>query len=96
MGRKSAYGRVAHLICELLMLARGVGLAEYTIERTPTQEELGDALGLSVVHMNRTLRALREDGLIAHHGRRMTVLDWEGLQAAGSFDPAYLHLKRAA
>jgi len=96
IGRKSAYGRVAHLICELLMLARGVGLAEYTIERTPTQEELGDALGLSVVHMNRTLRALRENGLIALQGRRMNVLDWEGLQSAGKFDPAYLHLKTAA
>jgi CRP-like cAMP-binding protein len=96
IGRKSAYARVAHLICELLVLARSVGLAEYAIEQTPTQEELGDALGLSVVHVNRTMRALREDGLVATDGRRLTVLDWEGLQSAASFTPAYLHLKKAA
>jgi CRP-like cAMP-binding protein len=96
IGRKTAYGRIAHLICELLVLARSVGLAEYMIERTPTQEEFGDALGLSLVHVNRTMRALRDDGLIATEGRRLTVLDWEGLRSAGDFDPAYLHLKTAA
>jgi CRP-like cAMP-binding protein len=95
IGRKSAYGRVAHLICELLVLARAVGLSEYAIERAPTQEELGDALGLSMVHINRTMRALREDGLVANQGRRLTVLDWEGLQSAAKFDPTYLHLKTA-
>jgi hypothetical protein len=42
------------------------------------------------------MRALREDGLIATEGRRLTVLDWEGLQSAGDFSPAYLHLKTAA
>ncbi len=96
IGRKTAYGRIAHLICELLVLARSVGLAEYMIERTPTQEEFADALGLSLVHVNRTMRALRDDGLIATEGRRLTVLDWEGLRSAGDFDPAYLHLKTAA
>jgi CRP-like cAMP-binding protein len=96
IGRKTAYGRIAHLICELLVLARSVGLAEYMIERTPTQEEFADALGLSLVHVNRTMRALREDGLVATEGRRLTVLDWEGLRSAGDFDPAYLHLKTAA
>jgi CRP-like cAMP-binding protein len=96
IGRKSAYGRVAHLIGELLVLARSVGLADDVIEQSPTQEELGDALGLSVVHVNRTLRALREDGLVTTKSRRIVVLDWEGLKKAGEFDPAYLHVKAAA
>jgi CRP-like cAMP-binding protein len=95
VGRKSAYSRVAHLLCELVALARSVGLNEYVIEHRPTQEELGNALGLSIVHVNRTMRALREAGLVATEGRRLVVLDWEVLQSAGEFDPAYLHLKTA-
>jgi CRP-like cAMP-binding protein len=76
--------------------ARSVGLADDVIEQSPTQEELGDALGLSVVHVSRTLKVLREDGLVTAKSRRIVVLDWEGLKAAGEFDPAYLHLKTAA
>jgi len=96
MGRKSSYGRLAHLICELIVLAQSVGLEEYVIEHLPTQEEFGDALGLSVVHVNRTMMALRRDGLVATQGRRLTVIDWEGLKLAGDFDPEYLHLSKAA
>jgi len=96
MGRKSAYSRVAHLICELVVLSQSVGLSDYAIERTPTQEEFGDALGLSVVHVNRTIRALRENGLVSTNGRQLLVADWEGLKSAAEFDPTYLHLKKAA
>jgi CRP-like cAMP-binding protein len=94
IGRKSAYGRLAHLLCERIVLAQGVGLLGHTIEQRPTQEELGDALGLSVVHVNRTMRALRENGLIVSDGKRLTVLDWEGLQEVGEFDPAYLQMEK--
>lgn len=96
IGRKSAYGRIAHLLCELLVLARSVGHAGDVIEQCPTQEELGDALGLSFVHVNRTMRSLREDGLAAPKGRRIVILNEQGLRAAGAFDPAYLHVKGAA
>jgi transcription initiation factor IIE alpha subunit len=65
---------------------------EWALDRTPTQEEIGDALGLSMVHVNRTMRALREAGIVAIKGRRLTVLDWEGLKRAGEFDPMYLHI----
>ena len=95
IGRKSAYGRLAHLFCERIVLAQAVGLLGHTIEQRPTQEELGDALGLSVVHVNRTMRALRENGLIVSAGKRLVVLDWEGLQEAGEFDPMYLHMESA-
>jgi CRP-like cAMP-binding protein len=95
IGRKSSDGRVA-LFCELVLLARSLGLPEYVIEHRPTQEELGDALGLSIVHVNRTFKALREDDLIATEGRRLVVLDWEGLQSAGEFDPGYLYMKTVA
>jgi hypothetical protein len=77
------------------VLAKAVGLSQQGIDHMPTQGELGDALGLSLVHVNRTLKALRENGLVAT-GRRLAVLDWEGLQSAGEFDPAYPYLRTAA
>ena len=64
-----------------------------TCSRTYTQAELGDAFGLSTVHVNRTLQDLRGEGLITLGSRSVTVKDWERLRAAGEFDPTYLHLK---
>ena len=57
-----------------------------------TQTELGDALGISVVHVNRTLQKLRRDGLISFKSKRLKVLDWKRLSEIGDFDPTYLHL----
>ena len=95
MGRRSAYQRIAHLLCELQMRLRAVGLAgENGYDLPVTQNELGDALGLSTVHVNRVLQDLRSEGLLALHGGTLHVPDWEALQVAGDFDPAYLHLKR--
>ena len=56
------------------------------------QAELGDALGLSTVHVNRVLQELRGDDIIVLRGGSLMVQDWPGLQRAGEFDPAYLHL----
>ena len=95
LGRTSAYGRVAHLFCEMVVLAQAVGLSDYVIEHRPTQEELGDTLGLSIVHVSRTMKALRGAGLVASEGRRLVVLDWNGLQSTGEFDPTYLNLSKA-
>ena len=59
--------------------------------------KLGDATGLSTVHVNRTLQELRGNGLITTpKGGRVVIGDWPGLQAAGEFDATYLHLKQAA
>jgi Crp-like helix-turn-helix domain len=62
-----------------------------------TQAELGDATGLSTVHVNRTLQELRGDGLITTpKNGRVVIEDWDGLQKAGEFDPTYLHIKKQA
>jgi CRP-like cAMP-binding protein len=93
MGRRSAYTRIAHLLCELLVRLRSVGLANgHDIEMPITQAELGDSLGLSTVHVNRVLQELRGDGLITLRGRFLSVQDWPALKQAGEFDPTYLHL----
>ncbi len=94
LGRREAYGRVAHLMCELLMRLRAVGLANgYSYELPLTQAELADALGLSTVHVNRVLKELRLDGLVVFKGRHLVIQDWEGLKEAGEFDPTYLHVE---
>ncbi len=56
-----------------------------------TQAEVGDALGLSTVHVNRTLQELRKENLVEWERGVLTVLDWEGLTLTGEFDPTYLH-----
>jgi CRP-like cAMP-binding protein len=94
IGQREAYSRVAHLLCEWVVRLRAVELAEDHICDLPmTQTELGDALGISSVHVNRTLKELRDAGLISLQKNVLSVLDWDGLKEAGDFSPAYLHLQ---
>ncbi len=96
IGRRSAKTRIAHLFCELYLRLRAVGLADGSRVPLPlTQTEVGDALGLSTVHVNRNLQDLRAESLIEWERGALTVLDWEGLKRAGEFDPIYLHQSRA-
>ena len=75
------------------MRLRAVELVEDHAFTLPvTQAELGDAFGLSTVHVNRVLQDLRGDGLITLRGVSLKVLDWEGLKKAGEFNPTYLQL----
>jgi DNA-binding transcriptional regulator LsrR (DeoR family) len=76
---------------------RAVGLIEnHSFELPLTQAELGDALGLSTVHVNRVLQDLRRDGLISLRGAFVNVQDWARLKTIGEFDPTYLHLAKEA
>jgi len=97
LGRREAYGRLAHLLCELYVRLKAVGLTNGDGYVFPlTQAEFGDALGLSTVHVNRTLQELRGEGLITLRNGSVTVLDWDRLREAGEFDPTYLHLRKEA
>lgn len=97
VGRREAYERTAHLFCELVTRLQTVGLADdRTIELPVTQAELGDALGISTVHVNRSLQALRSDELITLRGGTLIINDWERLVQVAEFDPTYLHLSSAA
>jgi CRP-like cAMP-binding protein len=93
LGRKAADARLAHFLCELVTRMRAVGLVEGNTCVWPfSQVEIGDALGLSTVHVNRTLQEeLRAKGLIELTKGKLTVLDWGRLQRLGEFDPTYLH-----
>jgi CRP-like cAMP-binding protein len=97
LGRREAYGRMAHLLCEFYVRLRAVGLTNGDACELPfTQAELADATGLSAVHVNRTLQELRGEGLITLRNGSLTVLDWDRLREAGEFDPTYLHLRKEA
>ncbi|TNC06527.1 Crp/Fnr family transcriptional regulator [Methylobacterium terricola] len=97
IGRRSALEAVAHLLCELYVKLEAVGLARDHAYRLPlTQADLGDALGLSNVHVNRTLRDLRDNGLITLHGGKLQIDRWQELTGLCDFDATYLHLDRGA
>jgi CRP-like cAMP-binding protein len=92
VGSRTAEERVAHLMCEHFLRMRAVGRAEgNSVEMPITQMELGDTLGLSTVHVNRTIQHLRAEGLIALREKTLTILDLPRLQAIGVFNPNYLH-----
>jgi CRP-like cAMP-binding protein len=95
IGQRSAYERLAHLLCELFIRLRSVGLTIGDSCDFPiTQTDLAEACGLTSVHVNRTLQELRADGLITLTNRRLTIPDLDKLMQAGLFNPNYLHLDR--
>ncbi len=71
------------------------GLGDATDYALPmTQEQLADCVGLTPVHVNRTLKTLEAEGLIMRRSSRAIVIgDWNKLAQAGDFDSAYLHLR---
>src|SRR5579872_1286914 len=87
VGRRTALERVAHFLLELLVRLQAIGLADERSYRMPlTQELIGDALGLSVPHVNRTLRQLREDGLVSLDGQLVVIRELEALAALADFE----------
>ncbi|MEN3792859.1 Crp/Fnr family transcriptional regulator [Fulvimarina sp. MAC3] len=94
LGRMSGIQRTAHLLCELMMRMHAMGLVDGKKYHLPlTQNELADALGLTVVTVNRTLQTLKQKGLITRDRFWLTIKDWEGLAEIAEFDPGYLHFR---
>jgi CRP-like cAMP-binding protein len=86
--------RMAHLFCELYYRARSSSLDKVGMLHLPLhQGQLGDALGMSLVTVNRTLQALRRTGAMEFRNGELTVRDWKRLVDIGEFDPTYLHLR---
>lgn len=93
LGRRSARGRVAYFLCELVWRQRAIGMAEDHAIRLPfTQTDLADTLGLTSVHTNRILQGFRHDELITLDRRRLTLRNIEGLQAISGLTSDYLKL----
>ncbi len=93
LGQRTAYERIAHLLCELFIRLRTVGLTDGNSCHFPlTQVDIADASGLTAVHVNRTLQELRRDGLIELQAKRLAIPDLKALQNAAMFNDNYLHL----
>jgi CRP-like cAMP-binding protein len=91
LGQRTAFERLAHFLCEMFHRLQMVGLTDGNRCEFPiTQTELADTLGLSTVHVNRTMQDLRREGLIALKGRILVVHDIAMLQQISVFDPNYL------
>ena len=95
LGQRTAYERIAHLLCELFLRLQSVGLTRGASCDFPmTQVDIADASGLTAVHVNRTLQELRRDGLIELQSKTLTIPDLQALKNAALFNDNYLHLNR--
>jgi CRP-like cAMP-binding protein len=91
VGRRSSLERIAHFLLELLVRLQVIGLADERSYQMPlTQELVGDALGLSVPHVSRTLKQLRDEDLVAIEGQRVIIKDVEALGRLADFERTYL------
>ncbi|WP_162875641.1 Crp/Fnr family transcriptional regulator [Sphingomonas crusticola] len=94
VGQRDARQRISHLICEVaLRQARVEQREKLTIQWPFSQEQVGDATGLTPVHVNRTIHGLMSSGLIETDLSSITILNWQALQDAGHFSPTYLNLQ---
>ncbi|TFI56808.1 Crp/Fnr family transcriptional regulator [Sphingomonas parva] len=92
VGRRDAKSRIAHMLCEFAARCQAAGLGSAEGFDVPiTQEQIADATGLTAVHVNRMLRELSEDGVISRKGRRISIVDWPGMQQVADFSRDYLH-----
>ncbi len=93
VGRRDSITRMAHVLCEFALRLKIAGLGKQDNYELPmTQDQLADVVGLTSVHVNRTLMALEEKLLISRNKRSVIIGDWQKLADAGDFDPTYLHL----
>lgn len=91
VGRRNARARIAHLLCELAVRL-DAATADGKVYHLPlTQEHIADATGLTSVHTNRTIQALRREGLITLASGRLVIHDWNALRNIGDFSELYLH-----
>jgi CRP-like cAMP-binding protein len=96
MGQLPASGQLAHLICELYLRLKVVGLVvDLSFTFPLTQVVLAEVLGISPVHVNRTVQELRRENLIVWSGTSMRIEDWDRLAKTAEFDPTYLNLSQA-
>src|SRR3954451_18126690 len=95
IGRQTAYERVAHLLLELHYRLGIVGLATENQMPLPlTQEIIADSVGLSIVHLNRTLQQLKRDGLVEVKGGTARLLDAGKLRGVADFRAPHVSARR--
>lgn len=92
LGRRSAFKRAGHLMCEMYERMNNVGLVHGKTFSLPlTQSEIADTLGLTPVHISRVIGRLRKEGLIDLRKKQLLIPDIDRLKAISGFDARYLH-----
>ncbi|WBL81684.1 Crp/Fnr family transcriptional regulator [Bradyrhizobium xenonodulans] len=92
VGQRPAPARLAHVMIELRERLRLIDRVDGSSFEMPlTQEQIGEALGITAVHANRVIKQLRQDGIVEFHRGRVTVLDEPKLLELADFDGRYLH-----
>ncbi|MCP3390449.1 Crp/Fnr family transcriptional regulator [Bradyrhizobium sp. CCGB12] len=92
VGQRSAPARLAHVLIELRDRLRVIGRVDGdSFEMPLTQEQIGEALGITAVHANRVIKQLRQEGIVEFHRGRVTVLDERKFLELADFDDRYLH-----
>jgi CRP-like cAMP-binding protein len=92
VGQRPAPNRFAHMIVELRERLAVIGMVEGNAFDMPlTQEQIGEAMGITAVHANRIIKQLRDDNVLDFHRGRVTVRDEGRLQELADFDRRYLH-----
>jgi CRP-like cAMP-binding protein len=93
LGRLDAVGRIAHLLCETFTRLKAVERVDGRSFDWPlTQQDMGEACGLTSVHVNRTVRTLRELDLVEVSDRKVTIFDFAQLAKLAEFAPDYLYI----
>jgi CRP-like cAMP-binding protein len=93
VGQRPAASRLAHIVVELRERLKVIGREQGDrVEMPLTQEQIGEAMGITPIHANRIIKQLREDGVLEFHRGHVTVLDEAKLEELAHFDDRYLHL----
>ncbi len=94
LGRRDAFARIAHVVCELAVRLQASGLArELSFPMPWTQMDVADACGISNVHANRVIQELRQMELVDWDSRRLKIRDWNSLTRLADFNDAYLQYR---
>lgn len=97
IGQRDARGRIAHFLCEFGVRTELAGLGRRTEYVLPmTQDHLADLLGITSIHINRSIRQLDSEGLLVRAQREVRIMDFSALATIGDFRPDYLHIRAGA
>jgi CRP-like cAMP-binding protein len=93
VGRRDAIARLSHLFCEMAIRCERAGIGSRLSFSLPlTQADLGDAIGMTSIHVNRTLRELRGQSIMTMYAGVVSIQDWDALARVGDFTDAYMLL----
>lgn len=95
LGRRTSSSRIAHVLCELHTRFQIIGMTKGDSYRLPlTQFDLAECLGLTAIHVNRTLRELRMNRLVTFRNKTVVIENFAGLAKLAEFDSDYLYIDK--